>query len=1068
MPRQPIHPEVEIHADDNGSPSDTALHMLTVDRSTLSVAELKFSEVVFVAPSGTTLEKDTTYWAVFSEISGPEQSYVIAYSELDGPGDLYAAPGWTLDMRGQNKTGDGDWVGLDATLDRAPRLRIVGQVIPSPGVRVTGGIPATLNEAPGAIGQYLLFVNSQPSHSVTITPISSNTDAVTVSSVTFTTSDWKTTKAVILVPVQDDNTINEVVTITHETSSVDPDYNNIEITDVNGIVTPSFTITMIDDDTPGVTVSETLLTVTEEDTTGDTYTLVLTTQPGMGETVTITPGSTNDQLMFDPTSVSFTEADWDQPQEIKVTADADVNLTGETSTITHNVTGYNATAASVSVAVTDNDMARVDVSTMSITVGEGSSSTYTIELGFKPSGNVTVTIVDPTETDTEVTTEPTSLTFTDTNWHMPQTVTVNAGHDDADTTNDTATITHTVAGANYGSAMVSEVAVTVTDDDSVGVSFSPTALTIAEGASGTYKVKLNSQPTADVTVTPTGAGLTISPSLLTFTPITWSTEMTVTVTASQDKDLENDVISITHAATSGDTNYSITSAGSVDVTVTDNDMAGITVNPTSITPGEGDAAGSTYTVVLDFQPSSNVTVTITGPSGSDLTIDETELLFTTGNWETAQPVKVTAASDDDSANDMHTIAHAVKADSADEYLGLSVDSVSVEVDDDDTDGVTITPTSLGTITEGATTSYQVKLDTVPNAIVRVKLTVPTDGGVSVGGSDLNSLNELIFGANTWSNFQTVRVTAVEDFDAFDNTGEITHTVTGYGGGVTTASDVTFSVDDNDAAEVLITDATDDGDGSFSTTINEGSTTTYKLRLSSQPFPDTDVVTVTINVPMGTDITSDETSFTFDKDNWNGEKSVTLTAADDADGVNDELTITHNSSGADYTGIDATNLDVTISDNDTSNLVFSENTISVDETDVTETANYTVKLATQPTAAVTVTLMSDNGNVTFDDDPLEFTTSNWNMAQTVTLNIASDPEADNESATITHNASGGDYQGKSGSVTVNITDDEEARWIITPPTTTVTEGQMTSFTVTLSARPTSTASFSARIGSTKTT
>ena len=62
-------------------------------------------------------------------------------------------------MRGQNKTGDSDWVGLDATLDRAPRLRIVGQVIPSPGVRVTGGVPATLNELPGARGQYLLFVN---------------------------------------------------------------------------------------------------------------------------------------------------------------------------------------------------------------------------------------------------------------------------------------------------------------------------------------------------------------------------------------------------------------------------------------------------------------------------------------------------------------------------------------------------------------------------------------------------------------------------------------------------------------------------------------------------------------------------------------------------------------------------------------------------------------------------------------------------------------------------------------------------------------------------------------------
>ena len=1047
-------PSVAIHADDNGSPSATVSFTLTVEPSTISGAPEVVEDVKFNAPANSTLAKDSTYWAVFSETSTMDKAYFTSQSVFDGTGSITGALGWVIESPGQNKTGDSEWEELPES--RAPFVKLDGQVNPNPGVTISTP-PTSVTE--GSTATYMVVLESEPENDVTVTANSSNTDAVTASSVTFTSgtsSNWATAQMVTLTGVEDDNTIREMVTITHEVTSSDLGY--------NGITVDQFEVTVSDDDTPGVTVSETLLTVTEGDSVGDTYTLVLTTQPAMGDTVTITPSSTNDKLMFNPTSVSFTSTTWNSPQTVTVTAGVDDDLTGESSTITHNVTGYNATAASVSVAVTDNDMARVDVSTMSITVGEGSSSTYTIELGFKPSGNVTVTIVDPTETDTEVTTEPTSLTFTDTNWHMPQTVTVNAGHDDADTTNDTATITHTVAGANYGSAMVSEVAVTVTDDDSVGVSFSPTALTIAEGASGTYKVKLNSQPTADVTVTPTGAGLTISPSLLTFTPITWSTEMTVTVTASQDKDLENDVISITHAATSGDTNYSITSAGSVDVTVTDNDMAGITVNPTSITPGEGDAAGSTYTVVLDFQPSSNVRVTITGPSGSDLTIDETELLFTTGNWETAQPVKVTAASDDDSANDMHTIAHAVKAGSADEYLGLSVDSVSVEVDDDDTDGVTITPTSLGTITEGATTSYQVKLDTVPNAIVRVKLTVPTDGGVSVGGSDLNSLNELIFGANTWSNFQTVRVTAVEDFDAFDNTGEITHTVTGYGGGVTTASDVTFSVDDNDAAEVLITDATDDGDGSFSTTINEGSTTTYKLRLSSQPFPDTDVVTVTINVPMGTDITSDETSFTFDKDNWNGEKSVTLTAADDADGVNDELTITHNSSGADYTGIDATNLDVTISDNDTSNLVFSENTISVDETDVTETANYTVKLATQPTAAVTVTMMSDNGNVTFDDDPLEFTTSNWNMAQTVTLNIASDPQADDESATITHNASGGDYQGKSGSVTVNITDDEEARWIITPTTITVTEGQMTSFTVTLSAQPTSTAHFSVRIGS----
>ena len=555
-----------------------------------------------------------------------------------------------------------------------------------------------------------------------------------------------------------------------------------------------------------------------------------------------------------------------------------------------------------------------------------------------------------------------------------------------------------------------------------------------------------------------------------FTPTDLVDGKTVTVTRSPDDDLADNEISITHPSSSTDTNYSNANEGTVTVTVTDDDEAGVSVSPTTITPSEGSTTGSKYSVVLDFKPSANVTITITGPTGSDLTISKTELVFTTTDWNTPQEVTVTADEDDDGHDDSHPIQHAVETGSAPKYLGVSVDSVQVTVDDDDEDGVSIPGSSLGTIEEGATTSYQVKLDTVPNAIVTVQLMVPTDGGVSVGGSDLNSDNQLTFGANNWSSFQTVTVTAEQDDDAFHNSGAITHTVTGYPG-VTTASDVTFNVNDDETAGVLIIGATDEGGGAYSTSVTEATTKTYQLKLASKPYPDSGTVTVAIGGTSGTDVsvtTPMSASYTFDKDNWNTEQEVVLNAAGDDDAVNDVVTITHGvtNNAADYGGVGGPSLELTVIDGDTANLVISKSSISVDETDVTETANYTVKLATQPTAAVTVTLMSDNGNVTFDDDPLEFTTSNWNMAQTVTLNIASDPEADNESATITHNASGGDYQGKSGSVTVNITDDEEARWIITPPTTTVTEGQMTSFTVTLSARPTSTASFSARIGSTE--
>ena len=61
---------------------------------------------------------------------------------------------------------------------------------------------------------------------------------------------------------------------------------------------------------------------------------------------------------------------------------------------------------------------------------------------------------------------------------------------------------------------------------------STTALTINEGATGTYTVVLDSQPTASVTVTLSRTGssdVTFSPPTLTFTTSTWSMVQTVTV-----------------------------------------------------------------------------------------------------------------------------------------------------------------------------------------------------------------------------------------------------------------------------------------------------------------------------------------------------------------------------------------------------------------------------------------------------------------------------------------------------------------------------------------------------------
>ena len=77
---------------------------------------------------------------------------------------------------------------------------------------------------------------------------------------------------------------------------------------------------------------------------------------------------------------------------------------------------------------------------------------------------MTVTVAGHAGTD--VTPSPTTLTFTSQNWETAQTVTVKAAND-ADTADDTVTLTHSAAStdSNYNGITIASVVVTVTDND---------------------------------------------------------------------------------------------------------------------------------------------------------------------------------------------------------------------------------------------------------------------------------------------------------------------------------------------------------------------------------------------------------------------------------------------------------------------------------------------------------------------------------------------------------------------------------------------------------------------------
>ena len=116
----------------------------------------------------------------------------------------------------------------------------------------------------------------------------------------------------------------------------------------------------------------------------------------------------------------------------------------------------------------------------------------------------------------------------------------------------------------------------------------------------------------------------------------------------------------------------------------DNDTAGVTVSPTTLTVTEEDPTGASYTVVLDTHPTASVTVTVAGHAGTEVTPTPTSLTFTRSNWDTGQTVTVTAGSDADTENDTVTLTHSAASTDSD-YEGITIDDVTVTVNDDDID-----------------------------------------------------------------------------------------------------------------------------------------------------------------------------------------------------------------------------------------------------------------------------------------------------------------------------------------------------------------------------------------------
>ena len=164
-------------------------------------------------------------------------------------------------------------------------------------------------------------------------------------------------------------------------------------------------------------------------------------------------------------------------------------------------------------------------------------------------------------------------------------------------------------------------------------------------------------------------------------------------------------------------------AASVAVGVTDNDTAGLVVNPATLTVAE-EASGS-FTVRLATLPTASVTVSVavTASDVGEATVDMASLTFTTTDWGTPQTVTVSGTADVDTANESATVnLSATSTDS--EYQGKAA-SVAVGVTDNDEAGLVVNPATL-TVAEEGSGSFTVRLATLPTASVTVSVAVAVE------------------------------------------------------------------------------------------------------------------------------------------------------------------------------------------------------------------------------------------------------------------------------------------------------------------------------------------------------
>jgi gliding motility-associated-like protein len=365
-------------------------------------------------------------------------------------------------------------------------------------------------------------------------------------------------------------------------------------------------------------------------------------------------------------------------------------------------------------------------------------------------------------------------------------------------------------------------------------------------------------------------------------------------------------------------------------------------------------------------------------------------------------------------------------------------------------GITVSPTALNTTEDGEAQTFGVVLNTSPLNEVAINLYSDdeTEGTVST--------ETLTFNSGNWDTQQTVTITPVRDWEV---DGDIEYSII-----LEPAVSDDSYYSDIEPENVTVTNTNVDVAGievsvSELTTSETGTTASFTVVLNSKP---SGAVTIEFSGLDTSEGSLSSNGLVFSTEDWNLPQTITITGVnDDIDDGLQSYTLqgTATSSDSDYDGISISSITVNNEDDDLSGLNVSETEITTYEDQTQASATFEVSLNSEPESTVTVNISSSNSNegqVATLSQSLTFNNTNWNTAQTVTINGVDDAIDDGDQPYIINiltTASDVNYDGLSAAVNgTNIDDDDAGITVSTSTIETSENGTSEDFSVQLDSEP----------------